>query len=442
MPPPIFRPRAAVLGSTQLRPCTTQVARDDQPIQHVTSVLNECKSAGTNYLAKLLHQGHIEVLDKETNAKYRKMYGGGDWDVPVLAGHKSFPWARSVPSTEEVQYMIKTDMCTTGSYRLWPTATIGESQVEAARLVTGITEPKFQGQGHSIRNLIAPSLDSWPASNSLAEWEGDGVLRQSTFQATVMPSKGLIDIVHHEQWTVSTLMTGTRVLLVFGPTKKNLDKLRAHYDQLAGDAQLNTWNMINDLEGGIAFVQQAGETAYIAPFCCFASFSIPTSTSAERYITIAANKYLMRLQNLPVYLAWNKLYQDNFQQTRLSEYMKILADDLNRIMGKSIPDCDTSATIIQICQAWDRVKCGVIKACAEIWNEKHREEVFESFETAWLRIMTGENRKDNLCPICAREMVADDTRTQAGKALAHFTFVHWKGVELPEPRTTRSMAAK
>ena len=114
-----------------------------------------------------------------------------------------------------------------------------------------------------------------------------------------MPAGGIGDLDANNVHEASVLLCGRRIWFQYPPTEHNLRTLRDFYQTPKGETQTqqDVIKILENLEGGLAFIQELGQVVFVPPFCPAVVVSTQTSVSAN-YDIVTAEKLPQRLEHL------------------------------------------------------------------------------------------------------------------------------------------------
>lgn len=391
----------------------------NQSIENVTTELQKSDDKIAQDIRKMLAEGRFRTLNAPTLRQLKTLYASTTWEAPILAGPTSLPWS-TIPSLEEIKNILENEM-KEQLYTVSPLQPSGAgSQHVASELVAHLHESRYSKPG-SIYHLKSPKLGE---SAEFQKWYEDGMFGVTPFYITVMPANDSTDLDHHETWTLSTLLSGLRLWMVFAPTAHNLTLLRTKYQKDCDSEDVSCWGFIEEMEGAIAILQRPSQTLYIPPFCPHAVFNIETSVSAA-YRIITATKLILRLRNIALYMQRIRYEDTIVQRTKLLESAQSLHAGLHHILNNTIDRFNSAQEMIKICRVWDGVKDDVRALCEAIVAEEASHALMQKFKQTWIAFLKLKRKSKGNCRLCGLPV-----RQMQGTLAEHFDETHWASKDI------------
>lgn len=234
------------------------------------------------------------------------------------------------------------------------------------------------------------------------------------------------DLMHCEAYALNTLVSGTKVFVIFPPTPSNLDTLREKWEALAKVDDFYSTPFWERMEGGIALIQRAGETLIVPPFCPYISCSLETSVSAEYWI-VTAKKIHLRMENTRLTLAQNNCEPAAVRDVKLIQRCDSIQTALHMILDEAVENFDSIRTIIKMCQIWPQVKDEIRAMCEAIEDQKTRVTIIDKFRRMWTQFLEKKKKKSGKCRLCSLP-VKSMTMTLA----EHFVTDHWQAARVAQ----------
>jgi hypothetical protein len=283
------------------------------------------------------------------------------------------------------------------------------------QLLTDRYESPGSGPVHTLWNIEVPDLVSrWTYPTIVTKMtNGTQLLGQNTITANIFPSGAVADLHHDIGFVPSTLIKGEKLWLVWPPTELNLKALYNAYEASlqSGDSEFRIFKSFESLSDGIVFLQSAGTTLWVPPFCPHAVFTTKTSilVGGEIY---AKYKFPQRLENVRLHMMWEKVFdRASGREHEISELLLQLEHVLHTGTGEK----ELRAPMLR---AWDRVRGPVLR---ELLNDDA--DVEKQFKDMWRK----ETSNWEECPLCGAleegERLGGRTRGNTGFR-RHFDLVH------------------
>lgn len=397
-----------------------------QTLDQVEAMLHSNNSAAAEMVLETLSNGSVEAINEKTLREAKSNFGPSMWDAPVLAGPEVSLW-EVLPTLDDLRRIIKEEMLDQPVSMVPSEATQQEDVQVALQLLDHLEDPRYPVPG-SIHSLISPRLTaSLPkGSKSLQGWADDGILEVTPLIVNVMPAFEAYDLGHCEGYMLNTLLSGTKIWIIYPPTESNLVCLREKWEDFATNEEYYSVPFWKRMTAGIAVIQRAGQTLHIPPFCPYLMCSLETSVSAEYWI-ITAKKFTLRLQNTRIVLAQNLCEHASVRQRKLIQFADSISTDLNMILNEVMDKFDTVQTIIKICRIWAETKDNVRAMCEAIEDPAASAAMVNKFKGAWVHFLEQKKKKSGRCRLCQLQI------KEMGLNLAdHFHMAHWKGQDVVE----------
>ncbi|KAJ4298036.1 hypothetical protein N0V90_005935 [Kalmusia sp. IMI 367209] len=447
--------------------------KHDQELEDIVGEILECKSPRAEAIVELVATGHLFPLNtrhvpghkapvkvnEDTKEVLMDVFPKDQWQLPLLTSD-FLPWANLL-GPHEVKEILREDIKAKELRFVPPLTNSEEKRAAAMQLVESIQtqeqttlihplvwanrskNPNLKSVAHrrmqsSIIHLSSPTFER-QRSKTLAIDGAKGTLGQSPLQITVMPHEGILETVYHEHHTISALLTGKRLWIVFPARTANLKIINNAYKALreakySGDGETATkvWQdviMPNQMEYGITFVQKAGETVVLPPFWSHLVMSIDTSVSAAFYVAKDIN-VPKRLEHMDMWLLSNSMWPSvELEQQHLVVYAKELLNHFSQVMKAETEDGVTkalgkktsnakspskkseksdstkgayklTATQTWICENWYAVRESVAKLCASIHDQELARKLTLAFQEAWIEFLCYKAQERPKCFLC------------------------------------------
>jgi hypothetical protein len=220
------------------------------------------------------------------------------------------------------------------------------------------------------------------------------------------------------------LITGVRVYIVYPPSPHNTMTVQKYFIDLANDSTPRHQSVCNDLQEGITFVQRAGQTVTIPPFCPTIVFS--TTTSAG--VTIRSrccDDVSMRVRQLGLMVAQVRAVQHVCQETAdasLEYHIAQLYKDLSMVLKASERNTSTLRLTLALGAAWKEQSIGFQALVEEHILEPLRGQIRNNIPRLWSLAVRKQGLEE--CPVCNVNL------SDLGIAFtAHFQKEHWNQTE-------------
>ncbi|KAH7075397.1 hypothetical protein BKA63DRAFT_594823 [Paraphoma chrysanthemicola] len=249
----------------------------------------------------------------------------------------------------------------------------------------------------------------------------DNLLSASMTTCTILPRNTLLPLHHsNEGTTITTLLSGSVIWMIWPPTDQNINTLRTAYENFAAGFDESKLNVTSELEGGMTFVQMEGDGLRIPPFCTMMCLSTTTSILAT-YSSITVEDFVSMLHKLPLLRAW---FQTELNGARKqSDFSASLLVFLDLMLNGNPDDEDrdqfklsdiNGGLLHQLLSTWDEIKDDV----AAMMGPADR----KTLENIWGAYLI--SAKGRECRICHKSI-----RNKQKLMKAHFVAAHWSKVE-------------
>ena len=396
----------------------------------VRAALKTSASEHATLFASLIDNGKLAHYKSKEALKRKLGLTGADqlW-YPSLGKKQAPAGLRKLPSIKELQEICLHDLPEAQEYfgdRLiyFAQSGIAEDAMEMSEEYAGM---------QTINNLTRTDLDATEAivmfpSEALEKMcmEGykppENLLRTAMTTCTVLPSDTLLSLHHsNEGTTVTTLLSGSVIWLIWPPTDHNRHTLQTAYENFAEDSDETKLDVANNLEGGMVFVQAEGDGLRIPPFCPMMSLATKTSVLAiNSHITV--ENFISTLGNLPLLKAW---YQTEVNGDRkLSDSNASILRYLDLMLNGDADDEDRDKLKLHFTKGglldtllnlWDNIKNDLAAMMGPAESET-MEKIWEAFLIA---------AKGRECWICDKTI-----RNKQKLMKNHFVDKHWAKVRM------------
>jgi hypothetical protein len=300
--------------------------------------------------------------------------------------------------------------------------------------------------------LIDPDLDStatvatFPSEvlNELCD-EGQeslqSLLRTTMTTCTVLPSDTLLPMHHsNEGTTITTLLSGSIVWIIWPPTSKNIRSLQTAYEILAEGSDVEP-NTATDFEGGMILVQTEGDGLRIPPHSVMMALATSTSVLAT-YSEVTVENFITMLQNLPLLKTWFQTELDGYRKQ--SEFTASILRHLDLLLNGS-PDEEAnedSEVMIFDHPNLSRAKGGSLDTLFTTWDHVKNELAammgpadHETMENIWQAFLIDFVGRE--CRICGKHIWNKEKLMKK-----HFIESHWSKFHKTKRHDSRDVLEK
>jgi hypothetical protein len=249
----------------------------------VRKVLKSCDSEHATFFMSLVNTGKLSPY-KAKEAEKRK-FNPKDIDYPFL-GKKCAPASfQRAFSQEDVHDICLRDLPEAREYlgeRLLYFAPSGtaddaaETSMEDAsmQILNSLTDKRLDATG-GIVSFPSEALQDM----AFQSWEAPEQLLHATMTTcTVLPRDTRLQLHHsNEGTTITTLLLGSMIWIFWPSTDHNLLVLQTVYENITSDGDKVKQDALNNLEGGLTFVQNEREALRLPPHSIMTGLTAKTS---------------------------------------------------------------------------------------------------------------------------------------------------------------------
>jgi hypothetical protein len=274
------------------------------------------------------------------------------------------------------------------------------------------------------------------------DWEEpENFLTSSITQCMILPSNTLLSLHHNnEGTTVTTLLSGSIVWAIWPPTDKNHRTLQTAYKDLAQGDQSQV-DLATNLEGGIVFVQTAGDALRIPSFSVMMAISTSTSvlaTSSE----VTVENFQSQLQKLALLTAWWQTELDS--DRKQAEFRAVLLRTLDLLLNGTDDqhdeeDGEDSEVADLNHLKLPRVKGGLLAKLLRIWGDIKNDLSAmlgpadrKTMENIWVNFLV--SMPGQVCAICG-ERVHNKQKLMK----KHFIDMHWSNFQQKKRKASQEV---
>jgi hypothetical protein len=328
----------------------------NQDLVDVMDELQRCQGdPRADFAYKQAETVHVLPLSEEEFKPLRAVKGGpfdpSQYDLPLLQPQTLFE-KLVFPCTEDVQAILKKDMEGDIDYSFAPTRGSSEKDTNAAmRLLNHIGVPNYEEPG-AIMHMRSFTIERAKADPTA--WEAHGLLGHSVFGITVAPAKEIFDIEVYQNFFSTTLLSGSKVWLVFPPTQANLDRLHQVYKAMRDSQEVP--HILPKMQHGLVIIQKPGQTLLLPPYWPAMAFSTQTSVSCG-FFTATASTFMQRVKCIDLRLAITALCDTSQQQQlHLVNHATELATHLSNILGQTPKGVKVAGIQQDVYREWIKTK--------------------------------------------------------------------------------------
>ena len=390
----------------------------------VREVLNKAPSQHMTLFKSLMDNGKNHPHG--CKPAQRLVFGPGESDFPGL-GKKLSPFdANKLPSPEDLQKLLITDLQKArqqfshysdhvlhNSEERATNSSGTENDILDFELLNSLTDT-VHNTSSGILSFPSSLLDDICGDTKV---DYDHVLRESITNATVLARNTLLSLEHsNEGTTFTTLLSGTIAWIIWPPTEWNLEVLQSSYEALSESFDGTETNVADRLEDGVCLVQTVGEAIRIPPFCPILCLSLETSVLAT-YSVVTVDQLAGMLRKLPLLQAWFKTEVDG--ERKKLDLIAVLLNHLFSVLQGNFEPTDIKrhkypyvqrGPLYSLLHTWDHVKDNVARMLSPADTER--------VKGSWADFLR--NTRGRECWICGQGI-----RNKSRNSRKHFEVKHW-----------------
>jgi hypothetical protein len=362
------------------------------------------------------------LVPYKSKEKARQKLGSKAVDYPTLGKKQTPSGLRKPHSDKKLQEMCLRDLPEAREYfgdRLLYFAHSGDADssvrpsddVAGLQTINSLTDVELAATG-TIVTFPSETLETL----LIQDWEAPAnLLRASMATCTVLPNNTLLPIHHsNESTTITTLLSGSIVWIIWPPTDHNLRTLQTAYEHSAEDLDESKLTIADSLEGGTIFVQTEGDGLRLPPFSLMTGLATTTSVLAT-YSHVTVENFISMLQKLPLLKAWfHTEVEGGRKQTEFNASVLLYLD----LMLNGDPDneerdniklpTNKSVLLDTLLSVWDNIKDDL----AAMMGPADR----KTMENIWGEFLTMAVGRE--CRLCGKRFPKNARRK-------HFIGSHW-----------------
>lgn len=414
---------------------SSRYALHNQDLVDVMFELDHIVDARAQVAFEMATHGHIHALNENDLKPLRegpgRVFDSSERESPILSGNIPFS---TLPNVSQVQKLLTADIGgKPDSFRFDPSFGSPEQDARAVKNLLGnIPNPKYQEPG-VVAYMKSPTLDRLRVESY--DVGGEGFLHRSNFRVTISPSNEVFDFAYHDCRYHSTLLTGSKVWLVFPPLHGNIATLHEGYKRMYSNPPVEiTIDMLKTLRYGIGIIQKPGQTLILPPFWSAMVISKETSTSCQTFVSTAA-KFIDRIKHVDTWLMMHRLFKEKEkEQAYLHAHVSELANHFDAILGNKIKHFNAEPLMAKICREWATagadgskgMKDKIKNLCASLEDEEEAQRMEQSFQQTWLKLLLEKRKKKLECRICHVRLADLSGPGDLSERLTqHFMEAHW-----------------
>ncbi|KAF2662523.1 hypothetical protein K491DRAFT_686401 [Lophiostoma macrostomum CBS 122681] len=353
----------------------------------------------------------IESIDPQ------RLFGQRTLDIPRLLPDKPF---KEALSAQEITHLALEDMLSKGSQKVGTSLTSDyrpRAPEVASKIVSFAASPLDPCDGNTTWHVELPRLAARYNTPAMYESlrQADEILEEQSCAANIFPCGGVADLHHDDGFGSSTLVQGEKLWLMYPPSDANLAILRKAYETRKSRIDdYAIFKCYQKLQDGIVFVQPAGRSIWVTPYCPHAVFTLKSSIMmfGPDWFLQSTVPQTLRFRNVDLALrkSVNRLGgQDEEVEELLRHLEAVLVTDNVDLQRKTL-------------EAWEVFNRDALKKMLEgsVYKADDFKEIWNANTTHW-----------EICPSC--DMTQGEVREEESKYRRrkswfqrHFEDVHWR----------------
>jgi hypothetical protein len=397
--------------------------------------LQSCPVISAEEIAELMVPTRMWFLDSSSGTvvhEFKKGYGPSEWDCSTISTLHNTGARRLHPRS--LSKILKMDQSWIGDAQFYPPlipplclpllsqahreATVGRllQHLDNSRYTEYATTLTFRSS--AVDRCLRHFVGGNEASNTLPQLSAN--------ITSIMHCGALLPLEASAMTSSSTihLITGVRIYIVYPPTPHNMTTMHKYLLDLTKFPAPKHANVCNDLQEGITFVQRAGQTATIPPFCPTMIFS--TTTSAGVIVRSRChNDVSMRLTQVELIVDQIRAVQHVCQETADTslEYHTVqLYKDVSTVFRASEPSTPARRRSLALGAAWKDNHTRFRALIERYVSQPLKDKILKNVPRLWNFAVQNQDFEE--CPVCNVDL------KDLGMAfIAHFRKEHWNEAE-------------
>jgi hypothetical protein len=390
------------------------LALHNQDLVDVMVEADNSSSPSALILHDLAEGGHAYALNEKLLGPLRregKAFKRNIWASPILTDLMS---PLNAPDINQVKEILLNDIHAGRGLLTFsppPRGSPDEDALVMSNLINNLDNPRYRQPGF-VSILYSPELDH--IYRYTPDWHQDGILNVSQVIIDVTSADNVLDMEFCDSYTHSTLVTGSKIWLVFRPTSNNMARLQAHRDT-ENHALGPALNHARNYDTGIILIQRPGQTLILPPFWIATAISSQPTVSATFRIA-TATEFHERIKQLGKFRLTIRLHaQDaNVAQQVLFTFADELIEHLRAILENNFPECNLNKLISDICRDHQTFRAGLRSVLEAIEDKAVVKGLEDKWRAAWINFLEMKRKKTHkpfcrLCNLHIRDMPAGDS---------------------------------
>ncbi|KAJ4340005.1 hypothetical protein N0V95_007641 [Ascochyta clinopodiicola] len=395
-----------------------------QDLVDVMVELDRSDNPRSHVLHELAEAGRVHSLDEKDLGPLRKtgtVFHRNEWASPVLSDQHPF---ENMLNTDQIKAVLLNEIGGENGYSFSPVRHSPEEDAQAiVELLNNIGNPSYSEPG-SIPYMESPTFEH--LCQHKADWPSDGMLGVSPVTMTVAPAGDFQDVEYYDTYTLSTLLTGTKVWFAYPPLPDNLALLQAEYKSIFTNTGTFAMEHLVKFQHGIAIIQQTGQTLVLPPFWMTTCMSTQTSVSSAYHVATAM-VFADRIKYLGEFLATAHLWPAGAEkgQRRLVMFATDFIEHLQEVLANSFPHYNASKLTTEVCRQHEVLRNNFRRVLEAMEDKAVARGLENKYRAAWLTFLEKKRQKSSACRLCklrTEQMPAGGTPTD--RLRQHFNDFH------------------
>ena len=393
--------------------------------------LQSCPVVNAEEIAELMVPARMRFLDFSSGTvvrEFEKGYEPSKWDASTIPTLHDTGARRLHPRS--LSKILKMDQSWIGDAQFYPPLipplclpllSQADREATAGRLLEHLDDPQYTAYATTLTfrsSAVDRCLRHFVGSNETS----NTLPKLSANITSIMHCGALLPLEASALTSSSTihLITGVRVYIVYPPTPHNMTIMQKYLLDLTKCPAPKHASVCNNLQEGITFVQRAGQTATIPPFCPTTVLS--TTTSAGIIVRSRChNDVSMRLTQVELIVDQIRAVQHVCRETADTslEYHTVqLYKDLSTVFRALEPSTPGRRQTLALGAAWKDINTRFRALIEGYVSQPLKDKILKNVPRLWNFAVQKQDFEE--CPVCNVDL------KDLGMAfIAHFRKEHW-----------------